>query len=177
MSRIKGKHLSRENREVIESGIRNLESARTIAKKICVSPSTVTREVKVHRTIREKRLSRKEKASLRCVNYKSCQASGSACGACSTKLTTCKKCYTQRCILTCKDYKPKMCEKTQTWPYVCPENCSKRGWCNHPKCSYDAGDAHAMYRLMLSEAREGICCTQEEINAMNKIIVPLSKKG
>ncbi len=177
MTKIKGSHLSKENREVIEAGIRNHVSARTIAKRISVSPSTVTREVRTHRTIREKKLSYKEKASLRCVNYSSCQASGSACGVCSTKLTSCKKCWTRRCIDTCKDYKPKMCSITKSWPYVCPEHCSKRAWCNYPKCHYDAGDAYESYRLILSESRAGICCTQEEIDAMNEIVVPLSKKG
>ena len=37
----KGKHLTKENREVIEFGIKNKDSARTIAKRIDVSPSTI----------------------------------------------------------------------------------------------------------------------------------------
>ena len=42
----KGKLLSKENKEVIEAGIRNADSARKIAKRINVAASTVTREVK-----------------------------------------------------------------------------------------------------------------------------------
>ena len=41
MTREKGKHLSRENREVIEAGIRGGDPARAIAKRIDASPSTV----------------------------------------------------------------------------------------------------------------------------------------
>lgn len=177
MTRKKGKHLSKENREVVESGIRNRDSARAIAKRIDASPSTVTREVEAHRTVREKKLSPKENASLRCAKRESCQASGTACPKCSTKLASCKDCRTRRCILTCPDYEPKMCPTTQAWPYVCPEGCPKRGWCGLPKCSYDAGDADAAYRRTLSSSRSGICCTQEELDAMNEIVVPLAKQG
>ena len=177
MTRKKGKHLSRENREVIEAGIRNRDSARAIAKRIDASPSTVTREAKAHRTVREKRLSPKENASLRCANREFCQASGTACPKCSTALTNCKDCRTRRCILTCPDYVPKACPTTERWPYVCPEGCPKRGWCSLPKCSYDAGDADAAYRETLSSSRSGICVTQEELDAMNEIVVPLAKRG
>ena len=86
MTRKKGKHLSKENREVIESGVRNGDSARSIAKRIGASPSTVTREVKAHRTIRAKKASKADKASAKCARYASCQASGTACAECSTKL-------------------------------------------------------------------------------------------
>ena len=177
MTRKKGKHLSRENREVIESGVRNGDSARAIAKRIDASPSTVTREVRAHRSVKEKKLSPKEKASLRCAKHNSCQASGTACSKCSTKLTNCKDCRTRRCILTCPDYEPKMCPTTEKWPYVCPEGCPKRGWCGLPKCGYDAGDADTSYRETLSSSRSGICCTQEELDAMNAIVVPLAKQG
>lgn len=177
MGRGKGKHLSRENREVIESGIRNRDPARAIARRIGVSPSTVTREVKAHRTVREKKLSRTEKASLRCAKHGSCQASGTACPKCSTKLTVCKDCKTRRCVLTCEDYKPRMCPTTQAWPYVCPEECPKRAWCGLPKCSYDAGDADAAYRETLSASRSGICATKEELDVMNALVVPLAKQG
>ena len=165
MAKAKGKHLSRENREVIESGVRNGDSARAIARRIDVSPSTVTREVKAHRTVAERKLSPKERASLRCSKRDSCQASGTACPKCSTKLANCKDCRTRRCILTCPDYEPKMCPAVEAWPYVCPGECPKRGWCKLPKCSYDAGDADAAYRETLSSSRSGICCTQEELDA------------
>lgn len=177
MTRKKGKHLSRENREVIESGVRNGDSARAIAKRIDASPSTVTREVKAHRTIRAKKASPADKASTKCAVYASCQASGTACAECSTKFTNCKRCRTRRCWLSCPDFELRMCGETEKWPYVCPEGCPKRGWCGFPKCSYDAGDADAAYREILSASRSGICCTQGELDAMNGIVVPLAKQG
>ena len=65
MTRKKGKHLSRENREVIESGVRDGDSARAIAKRIDASPSTVTREVRAHRNVKAKKASPTDKASDR----------------------------------------------------------------------------------------------------------------
>lgn len=177
MTRSKGKHLSRENREVIEAGIRNRDSARAIAKRIDVSPSTVTREVRAHRTIRTKKPSPTDKASAKCALYARCQASGTACSGCSTEYTNCKQCRARRCWLSCPDFELRMCEETEKWPYVCPEGCPKRGWCGLPKCGYDAGDADAAYREALSSARSGICVTQDELDAMNAIVVPLAKQG
>lgn len=177
MTRMKGKHLSRENREVIEAGIRSRDSARAIAKRIDASPSTVTREAKAHRTVKEKKASPADKASAKCALYATCQASGTACAGCPTKFTNCKRCKTRRCWLSCPDFELRMCEETEKWPYVCPEGCPRRGWCGLPKCSYDAGDAHEAYRGTLSSSRSGICCTQEELDDMNAIVVPLAKQG
>ena len=177
MVKKKGKHLSREDREVIESGVRAGDSARSIAGKVGASASTVTREVKSRRTVRERKLSAREKASLRCARSGACGASGTACPSCSTQLTSCKECRTRRCILTCPDYEPKMCPETERWPYVCPDGCPRRGWCGLPKCRYDAGDAEAAYRETLSASRSGICATQDELDAMNAIVVPLAKQG
>lgn len=69
----KKKHLSLENREVIAQGIPAGDSAGRIARRIDVSTSTVTREVKANRTIREKKSTGKSKPSIRCANYQDCQ--------------------------------------------------------------------------------------------------------
>ena len=177
MPKPKGKHLSKENREVIEIGIRNHDSARAIAKRLDVNASTVTREVKTNRTIREKKAARGAKLSIRCSEYRDCEACGTACEKCSTKLTLCKNCKTRNCIETCSSYKRTMCEKTEIWPYVCPEHCFKRAHCGFPKASYDAGDADNAYCLRLRVSRNGRDISQSDLNAMNKLILPLVKQG
>ena len=165
MAKKSGKHLSREKREVIESGVRNGEPAGSIARKIGVSTSTVTREVKAHRTVREMRAAPAGRASSRCANRRSCDAVGTACPGCSTALTRCRSCASRRCIDSCPDFVPKMCPTTERWPYVCPGNCPKRSGCGYPKFRYDAGDADAAYRETLSSSRSGICVTREELDA------------
>ena len=172
-----GKHLTLENREVIEQGIRDGDSASRIARRLRVSPSTVTREAKAHRTVRAKKLRPGEKASLRCAKRASCSKSGSACPKCSTKYTNCKDCRTRRCVLTCPDFEPKTCPETRSWPYVCPDGCGKRGGCGYPKCSYRASEAQAAYEATLSSARSGVCATEAEIAAANRLMAPLVRQG
>lgn len=173
----KGKHLTKENREVIEAGIRGVDSARQIAKRIDVHASTVTREVKANRTIRQKRAIKGIKPSTRCVRYSECQASKKACATCSTALTTCKHCKTRNCVDTCPDFELKMCPTTEKWPYVCPDGCPKRTRCSYPKCSYSAHDAHGTYDARLADSRTGICLSKEELKAMGDVVVPLVRQG
>ena len=177
MPRTKKTHMNIEMREVIEEGLRSGQSARTIAKRISVSPSTVTREVKANRTVKRGRPQRNDPASALCANYESCQRSAEACPNCQTRFTNCKKCRTKMCYTVCDGFKLKMCDVTEKWPYVCPSACRKRGWCKLPKCSYDARAAQEAYEGRLSSSRTGICLTQSELNAMNGIVVPLSKQG
>lgn len=173
----KGKHLTKENREVIEDGIRNGDSARAIAKRIDVSPSTITREVKSNRTLKERKARRGTNLSVRCVNRDGCGACGTACEECLNKLTYCKDCRLHSCITTCPDYERKTCPTTKSWPFVCPVGCSKRAHCGYPKCSYNATEADEKYRKRLSESRAGIAITEEELSAMDAIISPLVKQG
>lgn len=170
-------HMSKDNREVIEAGINQGDSARTIARRIKVSASTVTREVKKNRSIKEKKSARDAKLSTRCVHYNVCQASGSACEKCSTRLTLCKHCKTRSCIETCKDFKRKMCPTTEKWPYVCPVVCTKRSWCGYPKCSYRAHEADSSYKKRLSTSRVGIDLSEEELSSLRSLVVPLVKQG
>ena len=177
MSKSTGKHMSRANREVIEDGIRKGDSARAIAKRIGFSPSSITREVKGHRSLRYPKKGSGLSASTKCAHYGDCQLSGKACKGCVTQFTTCKRCRTRICALQCPHFEFKSCPTTSKWPYVCPDSCSKKSGCGYPKSSYDAGDADAAYRKTLSESRTGACITQEELEHINKIVVPLSKQG
>lgn len=172
-----GKHLAIENREVIERGIKDGDSASRIARRLRVSPSTVTREARAHRTVRVKKLKPGEKASLRCARRAACSKSGSACPKCSTRYTNCKDCRTRRCVLACPDFELKMCPETEKWPYTCPDGCRKRPWCGYPKCSYRASEAQAAYEATLSSARSGVCASEAELAAANEVVVPLVRQG
>lgn len=173
----KGKHLSIENREVIEQGIVNGDSARKIAKRIGVVASSVTREVMKNRTIRDIKARKGANLAIRCIHYQQCQCTGTACKKCSTRYTSCKRCRTHQCINVCPKFERKMCPNTQKWPYVCPDKCSKRAYCGYPKCSYCAEDADKAYRKRLVETRLGINCTEEELKRMQELIKPLVKQG
>ena len=177
MTATKGKHLSRESRQAIEDGLRAGRSARDIAAAIGVAPSTVTREVRVNRTVSEPRRRVGANLAVRCARYSECQKVGGACEKCSTRLTSCRSCRTRSCIDACPDFELKMCPETSRWPYVCPEGCPRRRTCGYPKCSYRAADADAAYRARLSSSREGVNLTPAELEGMRRIVVPLVRRG
>lgn len=79
------------------------------------------------------------------------------------------------CTKKCGDFKYKVCEKLNIPPYVC-NGCSKRQHCRLQKFFYRAKEAQKDYEDMLSNSRKGIRIPQEDINQINKIIVPLIKE-
>lgn len=177
MTRRNGKHLSLEAREAIEAGTKNNDSACRIAKTIGVCASTVTREVKANRSIREKKSTKPMKQSVSCVYYKECERVGSACEKCSTLYTLCKDCRTRQCVRSCEKFERKMCPTTEKWPYICPDNCKKKTGCGFPKCSYSASSADESYRQRLSSAREGIDLTDDQLKTLNATVSKLVKQG
>lgn len=174
----KAKHLTIEQRRVIEDGIRASDSARTIAKRIGCSASTVTREVERNRTIvkRNKKVFR-DNPSLRCAKRKGCKEVGSACAKCSTQLTECKHCKVHPCIGQCQRFELLLCPTTRAWPFICPDPCAKKAACNYPVCSYDARDANDLYIERRSQSRAGISLTMDEFQALRELVNPLVRQG
>jgi IS30 family transposase len=177
MARNNKNHLTVDNREVIEDGLRSGSSARKIAKKLGVAPSTITREVKKHRTVKEIKKSPRVKLSLRCVHYSKCTEKHSACDICASSINFCRECKVRHCIDRCPRFERVMCPKVSKWPYICPAECTKKARCGFPKCTYTAFEADRIYRQTLSESRQNIVLSEEELKHMNSIIVPLVKQG
>lgn len=173
----KGMHLTRENRKVIERGLYEEVSCRGIAAMIDVSPSTVSREVRQNRHVSERPRRPGAKLAVRCARYRDCEASATACKGCPTAYTSCRNCRTHSCIDTCPDYVRKMCPVTESWPYVCPSACQKRGRCGYPKCSYDAARADDTYRSRLRDSRSGAGVTADELAGMDALVTPLVRQG
>ena len=66
------------------------------------------------------------------------------------------------------------CEKLKKPPYVC-NNCSFKNSCTKYHLYYNANAAQSHADEIKSESRKGIDTTEEEINIINKNIVPLIK--
>ena len=176
MPTTKGKHLDLEDCLIIEEGLENALSARALSRRLHVSTSTVTREIKANRCVKVPKR-KNMKPSTRCIHYNECQKSGSACEKCFTKLTSCKHCKTRACIDRCEDFKLTLCPKTMKWPYVCSKGCPKRQSCNFSKCSYRAESAQSSYEQRLRLTRRGPDITDEELKRALEIIKPLVDKG
>lgn len=172
----KKKHMDLSDRSVIDDGIRDGLTAREISRRIKVASSTVTREVKVNRSVRYPTSKGVAKAR-RCAHYDDCQESASACEGCSSRWTTCKRCRTRDCVISCSSFELKTCPKTQSWPYVCPSGCAKRNTCGYPRFTYGASQADAAYRTRLATSREGIDLSEAELASVLAIVEPLIAKG
>lgn len=70
----------------------------------------------------------------------------------------------------------KGCDKLSKPPYCC-NNCKSKNYCSKYHLYYNATAAQKHYEDTLSEARKGIDITNEEIEIINKNIVPLVKQN
>ena len=86
------KHLTSEERRIIETGIRNGSTKTAIAATIGKDNSTIGKEIKLHRKL-------KFKCTLPrpCVNYKHCK-------------------YKRECSPTCEDFVPFVCKRRDRSP-------------------------------------------------------------
>lgn len=170
----RGSHLDYDDRCVIEEGLEDGRSASSIARRLGVSTSTVTREVKANRRGRASK-SRAVKPARKCARYPECRRVRDACEECAQagRRWSCRRCDLVACAEVCEDFAPRVCELLERWPYVC--RCDRRGRarCDLPKFRYDARHAHEQAQLRLSESRAGISVSQEELDEMLAVVVPL----
>lgn len=66
------------------------------------------------------------------------------------------------------------CEKLNKPPYCC-NNCQNKNYCSKYHLYYNAKIAQNHYESVLVESRKGVDITEDEINIINKDIVPLVK--
>ena len=66
------------------------------------------------------------------------------------------------------------CEKLSKPPYCC-NNCKNKNFCSKYHLYYNATKAHNHYLDSLSETRKGLDISKEEIDQINKNIIPLIK--
>ena len=148
----KNKHLTKAEREIIETGIRNGSTKVSIADTLGKDKSTITKEIKTHRYLKSRC-----PMPLECSNYKKCR-------------------YGRKCKNDCIDYEPFKCNRRDRSPGAC-NGCGNYNRCRFNKYLYSADIADKEYRKKLVSSREGLNITKEESNELSKVIVPLIKKG
>lgn len=161
------KHLTLSQRIIIEQGLNEGLTFTAIAKKINKDPSTVSKEVRRHRTLKERK---NKHLPPRCKLEKSCSVTG-LCKGCRSKCNECNK-----CLSICKDYQPKSCGRTDKPPYVC-NACRSLVSCHYFRYIYVAKYADDVYHELLSSSREGINQSAESMQTIDSLISPLLLKG
>ncbi len=152
----------------LETGI----SFANVARHLGVSPATVSREVRKHIVF--------ERSAKPNVNYNNCRnrfgcQKSKICDSCNApkKYKLCRRC--SFCNKACSQYEPDLCIRHTKPPYVC-NGCGKVMECPLEQRFYRAEKADSEYRKTLSEARSGICLTEEELRQVDRVVSPLIKQ-
>lgn len=163
-------HLDLSRRNTILLGIESRKPLSLIAAEIGVSPSTVSRELRKHRS--ESTKSSMGRIPNRCAYRFSCSRR-SVCSNidCSRKCSACNKCNH-----TCPAFVEEFCDKLNHPPYVC-NGCDARQKCTLRKFFYDPRKAQADYRSVLVESRSGFNLSDNELASIDAFISPLVRNG
>lgn len=169
------KHLSLEDRKYIERSLNSGTSFKDIARFLCKDPTTISKEVKLHRLSDWYHKGTFYNAHNFCIHRYHCKKTN-VCGKiilCNIKCTSCPTCNQ-----TCADFVRERCNRLDKAPYVC-NGCPKP--INHctiaHKYRYDAIFADRKYRECLSSSRSGINMTKQELHKKDMIITPLIYQG
>lgn len=146
------KHMSLSDREIIASGIAKNLSKQEIADSIAKDPTTVAKEIKLHRY-----LSYRCTLPLECSNYKHCI-------------------YDRKCTTKCPNYSPFKCSRRDRSPGAC-NGCDNFSHCRFNKFIYKATTANNDYRTTLVDSRLGVNLTTSEAKSIANILSPLLKQG
>lgn len=167
----KNKHMTISDRVEIEKGLAQSESFASIARRLGVSTSTVSREVKQNRT-----LSRIDKKSFNlCVHKNDCRVTN-ACGTCDDSIGRCVGCRKVKCFLSCSEFEERTCELLDHAPFVCTD-CPRYMNCRFRHANYRAVEAQLAYECRLTESREGISLSIDELVWVVKIVKSHLQKG
>lgn len=167
----KNKHLTIQDRVEIEKGLAQKESFASIARRIGVATSTVSREVKANRT-----MSRMGKKSFNLCSKKNGCRLTNVCGSCPRGIGSCSGCARVKCFLVCKEFDERACEILDRAPFVCG-GCPRLPNCRFRHARYRAVEAQLAYEARLVESREGISIPAYELERCVRIVKGHLQKG
>lgn len=168
------KHLTLDDRIVIEKGLGNRLSFKAIGLSVGKDCTTISKEVRSH-VVFEKTGSY-GRSFNDCMHRVGCPRTG-LCTICTkNQKHPARCCFCGKCTLHCPGYEKEACILLERAPYVC-NGCEGRNKCTLEKTFYRADYAEKEYKAVLSEARSGPDVTEEELAAIDRIVSPLIKNG
>lgn len=154
-STTKNKHLSLDDRKIIQQGIENGSTKKAIADVLGKDKSTIGKEIKAHRYA-----TYKCPLPVECENYKTCKPNANH--------KTCSK--------QCPHFKQFTCSRRDRSPGAC-NGCKSARSCRYTHYRYDANIADNEYRDDLVNTRTGINSTCEEVKSLGEFLKPLIDQG
>ena len=169
------KHLSLEDRKYIERSLNNGSTFKDIARFLCKDPTTISKEVKLHRVSDWYHKGSFLNAHNFCIHRYHCRKTN-VCRKiilCNIKCTSCPTCNQ-----TCPDFVKEQCNRLDKAPYVCNGCPNAIHHCSIAhKYRYDAVFADRKYKECLSSSRAGINMTKHELHQKDMVISPLIYQG
>lgn len=146
------KHFTLEDRIHLLSCIIKGYSIRKTALHLNKAPSSISRELHKHRYFS------KGFESEKCKHVRSCRKG-------------------PNCHLSCDNFELDICDKINRAPWIC-NPCDNFKHCRKNKYRYDPARAQKEYELLLVSAREGISLSDDDLDAINTILIDaLKDKG
>lgn len=168
------KHLTLDDRVVIEKGLDNRLSFKTIGQNLDKDCTTISKEIRNHKVF--EKIGCYGRVFNDCLHRMVCSLTG-ICNVCiKNQKRTARCCFCGKCTSRCPDYEKETCSRLQKPPYVC-NGCTDRNKCTLEKTFYRAAYADKEYRSLLSEARTGPDITEDELAEMDRIISPPIRNG
>ena len=145
------KHLTLDERKIIQTGIENRSNKVDIARTIGKDPTTIAKEIRKHRSFKPRNQ----------FIYPSICVHRQECGGCKKQ---------------CSRYEEIKCNKRDKSPGAC-NKCPKIPTCHLDKYFYYATTADEEYKNDLVDFREGINMTTIEVKQLASILKPLLDQG
>lgn len=152
---MKNKHLSFDDRLEIEKGLKDGLSFKAIAENVGKDCTTISKEIKNHITFKDSGAIGRPFQD--CLYRKNCEF--------RDKGTRCNQ-------NNCSHYTKENCLKLNKPPYVC-NGCNKKSICTLSKKLYNSSYAYNEYKDNLSDSRQGITFSKNEIDHLNDLLKPL----
>lgn len=165
------KHLTMDDRKMIERGLNQRQSFKAMAVAIQKNCTTISKEIRSHLVFRK--TGGFGRAHNSCMKRFQCEAH-KVCKDPDCKRKRCNFC--PLCNKLCLEYLPQTCNLLAKPPYVC-NGCKKLSGCTLEKRFYYASEAQTEYESVRRESRTGISATEEDIQQLDSILSPLLKKG
>lgn len=172
MNNTNQKHLTLEDRNFIEQALNQDMSFKEIGKFLSKDPSTIAKEIKKHKILKEPNSFNHFSRNL-CSKRFNCTKTNVCFRHCGIN----KKCETcSNCNKVCPDFEEEICPSLLTPPYVC-NPCSRKGACRLTKYYYRALSSYNQYKDTLSSSRQGYNLSDEKLVKLDNLVSPLLKNG
>ena len=169
------KHLTLKDREYIEQALNDGLAFKEIAKYICKDPTTVSKEVRLHRSMDTWNTRTFNNPYNFCIHRFSCKRTN-VCDKlfiCDNRCASCHKCNQM-----CRHFEKEQCSRLDKAPYVCNGCPKSKARCTVPhKYDYNARFAQRKYEELLVSSREGLNLTKKEAHALDAVVSPLVAQG